>query len=211
MLGLLLAAAAVTFDPSSASDLKLDNAVIARETFKNVRSLRVEPATRDPNHSGLVALPLPPVHDGSIELELAGDVAPDADAGARGFVGIAFRLQPDNRYECFYLRPTNGRADDQLRRNHSLQYVSEPDYPWERLRQEAPGVYESYADLQAGAWTRVRIEVSGIKARLYVNGAAQPALIVKELKRGDSSGAIGLWVGPGSIGHFSMLRVAAQR
>ena len=209
--GLLLAAAgASTFDPSAAADLKADNAVIARETFKGVRSLRVAPATSDRNHSALVALPLPPFHDGSIDLELAGEVASGADAGARGFVGVVFRLQADNRYECFYLRPTNGRADDQLRRNHSLQYVSEPDYPWERLRQESPGVYESYADLEPGAWTRVRIEVAGVKARLYVNGAAQPALIVNDLKHGESSGAIGLWVGPGSIGHFSTLRVAGS-
>jgi hypothetical protein len=42
---------------------------------------------------------------------------------ARGFAGIAFRVQPDLRtYDAFYLRPTNGRADDQVRRNHAAQY-----------------------------------------------------------------------------------------
>jgi hypothetical protein len=44
------------------------------------------------------------------------------------------------------LRPTNGRADDQVRRNHSTQYISYPDFPWYRLREETPGMYESYSD-----------------------------------------------------------------
>ena len=55
----------------------------------------------------------------------------------------------------FLLRPTNGRAEDQPRRNHSTQYVSEPDFPWQRLRQENPGVYETYTDLQPGVWTKI--------------------------------------------------------
>src|ERR1700721_467567 len=79
-----------------------------------------------------------------------------------------------NCSEYFYLRPPNGRSGDQLRRNHSVQYVSTPDYPWERLRKETPGVYESYADLDPGAWTRMKVVVSGKRAKLYVNGADQP-------------------------------------
>ena len=52
--------------------------------------------------------------NGTIELELAGEPAAGAAGGARGFVGVAFRVQPDRRtYDCIYLRPTNGRADDQ--------------------------------------------------------------------------------------------------
>lgn len=153
-----------------------------------------------------------PFRDGTIELELAGAPRAGSEAGgARGFVGVAFRLQRDPlRYECFYLRPTNGRAEDQLRRNHSTQYVSHPDYPWDRLRKESPGVYESYVDLVPAEWTRVRIVVSGTEARLYVHGAEQPALIVKDLKHGASEGAVALWIGPGTEAHFSGLRVTAR-
>ena len=76
---------------------------------------------------------------GVIEAEIAGAPAPDAGEGARGFVGIAFRLQSDMKsYDTFYLRPTNGRADDQERRNHAVQYTSSPDWPWFRLRKETP-------------------------------------------------------------------------
>jgi hypothetical protein len=150
--------------------------------------------------------------DGTIEIEVSG--APRAGTeggGARGFVGVAFRLRKDPlRYECFYLRPTNGRAEDQLRRNHSTQYVSHPDHPWHRLRKESPGVYESYVDLVPGEWTRVRIVVSGTDARLFVHGAEQPALIVKDLKLGVSEGSVALWIGPGTEAHFSGLRVTPR-
>jgi len=146
--------------------------------------------------------------DGTIEVDLAGLPAPGASNTARGFVGVAFRAAPHaTAIDCFYLRPTNGRADDQLRRNHATQYISHPGYPWERLRSETPGVYESYVDLETGAWTHVKIEVSGVRARLFVNGAAQPALIVNDIKRGVTSGAVGLWIGSGTEAYFRNLRI----
>ena len=118
----------------------------------------------------------------------------DANATARGFIGIAFRVADDaSRFECFYLRPTNGRAEDQLRRNHSTQYMAFPDFPWHKLRKESPGVYESYADMESAAWTKVRIVVAGSTARLYLHDASQPALIVNDLKRGAVEGRIALW------------------
>jgi hypothetical protein len=146
--------------------------------------------------------------DGTIEVDLSGAPAAGAAQGARGFVGIAFRVQEDrSRYECFYVRPTNGRAEDQLRRNHSAQYIAHPDFPWHRLRQETPGKYESYVDLVPGEWTKVKIVVSGREARLFVHGVDQPTLIVTDLKLDASEGAIALWIGPGTDAHFANLRV----
>lgn len=146
---------------------------------------------------------------GIIEAEIAGAVAPGAAEGARGFVGIAFRLSNDLRtYDAFYLRPTNGRAEDQERRNHALQYVSHPDWPWFRLRKETPSRYESYADLVPGEWTKVRIEVRGDRARLYVHGQQQPALVVNDVKTGpNGKGGIALWLGLGTVAHFRNLIV----
>ena len=118
-------------------------------------------------------------HNGTIELEVAGKPTATAGETARGFIGIAFRLSDDNaRYECIYLRPANGRAEDQVRRNHSVQYISHPEYPWERLRKEEPKKYETYVDLEVGVWTKVKIEVRDNTARLYVHGASQPTMIV---------------------------------
>jgi hypothetical protein len=158
---------------------------------------------------GIVVLQGTSFHNGTIEVDLAGKPRAGAEAGARGFVGLAFRVSPDpSKYECFYLRPTNGRADDQLRRNHSTQYISMPDYEWSRLRKESPGQYESYVDLAPGEWTKVKIEVSGTNARLYVNDAAQPVLVVNDLKHGDSQGAVALWIGMGTESYFANLRLS---
>ena len=146
-------------------------------------------------------------HNGTIEADIAGAPRTGASEGARGFVGIAFRVKDSDHYECFYIRPTNGRSDDQLRRNHSTQYISEPDWPWQRLRKEAPGVYESYADMEPDKWMHMKIVVSGTHADLYVNHALQPSLVVNDLKLGDSAGAIALWTGSETDAHFANVTV----
>ena len=145
-------------------------------------------------------------HNGEIEVEIAGLPAGGAVAAARGFIGVGFRLN-DGKFEYIYLRPTNGRADDQVRRNHSTQYSSHPNFSYAASRAEAPEKYESYVDLEPGAWTRVRITVEGTKARLYVHGAPQPCLIVNDLKLGDANGGVLLWIGPGTEGYFTGLQV----
>ena len=148
--------------------------------------------------------------NGVIEAEIAGAPAPDAGEGARGFVGIAFRMQKDMKtYDAFYLRPANGRADDQVRRNHSAQYISHPQWPWSRLRKETPEKYEAYVDLVPGVWTKVKIEVRGMQARLHVHDQPQPTLVVNDVKTGEQGrGAVALWVGPGTIAHFRNVTVS---
>jgi hypothetical protein len=83
-----------------------------------------------------------------------------------------------------------------------------PDYPWFKLRKESPGQYESYVDVVPGEWTKIKVEVSGAKARLYVNDSAQPVLIVNDLKLGDSKGSVALWIGMGTEAYFTKLRIS---
>ncbi len=179
-------------------------------TYLGRRALRITdilPTSPDEGEAFAV-LPGTSLQDGTIDVDLTGDTAPDAPAGMRGFVGIAFRVSPTrDRFECLYLRPKNGRSNDQLQRNHSAQYISVPGFPWEKLRAETPGQYESYVDLIAGKWTHVRIQINGKTALLYVNGAEQPTLVVNDLKQPQDKGAIALWVGPGTIAHFANLKI----
>jgi hypothetical protein len=192
------------FRLNSLDGLEMMNAKAETVTYRRRRALRLTPLSGQQDVMAIV--PNVDFKDGTIEVEVAGAPNASAPADARGFIGIAFRVQPQAaRYECFYVRPTNGRADDQLRRNHSTQYISEPDYPWHRLRKENPGVYESYVDLEAGAWTKIKIVVSGVKARLYVNGSDQPCLIVNDLKLGESHGQVAFWMTPTTDGYFSNL------
>lgn len=203
----------VVLEPDAARFLAVQDGRAEVGDYRGRRALRLVPSPEKANtdEDVLALLDLEPFHDGVIEIDVAGAPRPGAPADARGFVGLAFRTGEDGDWsEVFYLRPTNARCDDQLRRNHSLQYVSLPDFPWQRLRQEHPGKYESYADLDPGAWTALKIVVSGTTARLHVNGAEQPALVVTDLKHGDGPGRIALWAHATTDAWFGTLRTAAS-
>jgi len=201
---------AVPLAAQSTDRLAGKNVSIAQTNFKGRSAIQVIAAPGAANATSYAVLKDVLFRDGAIEVDLAGQPGAGAGGDARGFIGIAFRLQADGRYEYIYLRPTNGRADDQIRRNHSTQYSSHPDFDFARARKEAPEKYESYVDLQPGVWTKYRIEVEGRKARLYVHGAEQPCLIVNDLKLEAQEGGVALWVGPGTEGYFSNLKITAK-
>lgn len=209
----------------SATGLRLNNVAADAATLDGKKGIRVtiapeverQAATMTPEQRAQIE-PLAVIEgsdfsSGTIEAEIAGAPGQGAGEGARGFVGIAFRVQPDLRtYDAFYLRPTNGRVEDQERRNRSTQYISHPQWPWFRLRQETPGRYESYVDLVPGAWTKVKIEVRGDRARLYVHDNPQPVLIVNDVKSGATArGGVALWIGPGTVAHFRNLVITPDR
>ena len=208
------AAAAVLLSGSLAAQsvdrLTGQNVAIAQTTFKGRSAVQLLARPDAVNASSYAVVKDVSFLNGTIEVDLTGQPAAGAGAGARGFIGIAFRLQADGRYEYIYLRPTNGRADDQVRRNHSTQYSSHPDFDFAQSRKEAPEKYESYVDLEPGAWTRYKIEVDGARARLFVHGAEQPCLIVNDLKLAPKAGGVALWVGPGTEGYFANLKITAK-
>jgi hypothetical protein len=202
---------AIKLPLDSAEGLKPVNVKVEPVAYKGRKALRVtDDAPAGTSDAGrLVIVKGSEFQDGAVEVELTGDRVPGAGEGARGFVGVAFRVAPDGPpFEVFYLRPYNGRSEDQLQRNHSAQYMSIPEFPWNRLRQEFAGKYESYVDLVPGEWTKVKIEVSGEKARLYVHDAPQPTLVVDHVLHGTTKGAVGLFISSGSLAHFSNLRVS---
>lgn len=147
--------------------------------------------------------------NGTIEVKVLSRLLPNASPSDRGFIGVAFRINENNsQFECIYIRPTNGRAEEQVRRNHSIQYFSFPDFKFSRLRKESPEMYESYADMGLNEWIKLRIVVNGKLAKLFLNENNQPSLIVNDLKLGDNeSGAIGLFVDVGTEGYFSDLKI----
>ena len=114
--------------------------------------------------------------------------------------------------ESIYLRPTNSLADDQLRRNHSVQYVAFPDYRFDRLRRESPEKYETYAELELARWMHMRINVKGQRAVLYLDHSDKPALIVKDLKLGSNQrGGVGVWLESGTVAYFRELTIRDEQ
>jgi hypothetical protein len=189
----------------STAGLRMKDLTAQPETFQGKKGVRITSAGVEQ----VAVIEGQEFDNGVIEAEIAGAPGSGAFEGARGFVGIAFRVSSDARtFDAFYLRPTNGRADDQERRNHATQYISLPDWPWDRLRKETPSRYESYVDVVPDVWTKVKIDVQGARARLYVHDQPQPVLVINDVKTGEKGkGGVGLWVGAGTVAHFRALTV----
>jgi hypothetical protein len=129
--------------------------------------------------------------NGTIEFKMYSEIQnPSPFKSAQGFIGVAFRIdENDQAYESIYLRPRVGRSDNQMARNHTVQYYAYPDFKFDKLRKEAPGMYETTAPVNIKEWITMRIEVSGEKAYMYINDA------------------VALWVDIGTIGYFKDLKV----
>jgi hypothetical protein len=197
--------------PLDVSRLELTHTKAEPSQYKGSPAMKLVIADAPGDSDGFAMIKGTHFHNGTIDLDVAGAPEKAAGAGARGFIGVNFRMQADGaHWENLYIRPTNGRADDQLRRNHATQYTSHPDWPWERLRKDTPGMYESYADMVPGEWTHLHIVVHGTEASLYVGGATQPCLLVHDLKLGDVGGPIALWIGPGTGGYFRNVQLTAK-
>src|SRR5439155_1179418 len=150
---------AQTFALSDTKDLVLLNVKADAIEYQGRQAVRL---TKETEKDGFALLRGTDFQDGAIEADIALKITTPPGVRMPGFVGIGFRARPDaSRYELFYLRPGNARSDDQAMRNHSVQYVSVPDFDWYKLRRGWPWVYEAYADLQPETWTKVRIEVLG--------------------------------------------------
>ena len=194
-----------TFALSDTKDVDLINVKGEAVEYQGRRCVRL---TNNTEKDGFALLRGTDFQDGTIEADIALKITTPPGVRMPGFFGIAFRARSDaSRYELFYLRPGNAHADDQAMRNHSVQYVSEPDFDWYKLRREWPWIYEAYAELQMEAWTKVRIEVKGRSARLYLNGSENPSLVVDGLKGQDLRGGVALWGYQGEEAYFSNVRI----
>ena len=126
---------------------------------------------------------------GTIEIDLRGK-----DIMQQSFLGVAFHGVDTITYDAIYFRPFNFRSSDPVRKIHAVQYISEPEFPWDRLREEKNGIYEKGIDPPPAAveWFHARIVVDDSTINVYVNNSATPSLTVKKLNN-RKNGLIGLW------------------
>jgi hypothetical protein len=113
---------------TSPADYRVDGVSLRESTYLGSSALELEMppvAYQDPSKERLTDrtymawLPID-FRDGTIDVDIASNLAPDAPSYARGFAGISFRIGPDMRFENIYLRPVNSTVDDQVRRNHTV-------------------------------------------------------------------------------------------
>jgi hypothetical protein len=144
---------------------------------------------------------------GTIEVDIRGQ-----EAMQQHYVGIAFHRKDDDTYEAVYLRPFNFRAQDPIRRQHAVQYISMPTFDFQDLRDKFPEEFEDPVDpsIVPTDWVKLRVVVEGSKLQVYVGSAKEVTLGVRKLGELDG-GQIGLWVGNDSGGDFANLVITPTK
>jgi hypothetical protein len=141
------------------------------------------------SHIGLALVQNLTFSEGTLEIDLRGGGKQQAS-----FLGLAFGVADAKTFEAVYFRPFRFADDDAEARRHAVQYVAWPEYTWEKLRKDKPGVYETAIQPvpDPADWFHVRIDVTKQKVSVSVNGSSQPCLVVDRL--GHREGNVGLWV-----------------
>ena len=148
--------------------------------------------------------------DGTLEVQIGGELTGKGAPDDRGFVGLSLHISPDlQSHETVYLRMTNGRLNvpppPEPRLSRAIQYVADPGFHFSESRERFPERYEKGADIGVARWHRLGLEIRGPHLRAFVDG--KEALVVEDLRFSGRRGPVGLFVGDGSRGLFRELRV----
>jgi hypothetical protein len=144
---------------------------------------------------------------GIIELDIRG-----RNEFLKSFPGIAFYAADTSRnYDVIYFRPFNFSHTDPVRRTWSVQYMSLPQYGYDRLRKENTGQFESeiIPNPKPEDWIHARIVIAKDSIKVYVNGMDKPSLSVRTLQ-GRSKGMFGLWT-DGTVAEFANVLITNDK
>ena len=152
---------------------------------------------------GLVWLPFKDFKNGTIEIQMRGK-----DVFQRSFIGIAFHRADDSTYDAVYCRPFNFSVKDSIRRIHAVQYISHPDFTWDRLRKQSNAVFEKEIinPPDPNGWFTMKLVIEGATVKAFINNAVQPSFTVQKLSSA-SQGKIGLFTADSSGGDFKTIRI----
>jgi hypothetical protein len=151
--------------------------------------------------------------NGTIELKMYSQIqSPSPYPPAAGFIGLYYRIkEDDSAWESIYLRPKVGRINNQMARNHAVQYFSYPDYKFQTLRDKFPaGSYEGSAPVMLNEWITMRLEINGETTEMFINDMKYSSFIVNKMLGNNKKGFIGLYVDIATIGYFKDLKVTKR-
>jgi len=131
------------------------------------------------------------LEDGIIECDIA------MKGGVRAYPGILFRVQSQEEYERVYLRPHRSPLYDD-----AVQYIAAFHGVDSWQFYNGAGL-SSRAVIPTDRWVHVKIEILGTQARVFLDNAPQPVLVVGDLKRGKSRGGLGLTTTADGTAFFS--------
>lgn len=142
--------------------------------------------------------------NGTIELDIKG-----RDIRGESFVGMAFHGIDRNNFELIYFRPFNFKSPE--KKDNAIQYVSTPDFTWQKLRKEHPGVYENAITPvpNPNGWFHASIVVDFPQIKVFINNSDEASFTVEQIST-RKSGWIGFWVGSNSEGQFKNLKIVKK-
>jgi hypothetical protein len=113
-----------------------------------------------------------------------GTIEFDTEPGRGPFVTMYFRYQDQKENECFYLRLSDKGS---LQRNDAIQYAPFVDGVnlWDMLPH-----YQAPAPLNNTDWNHIKLVVSGLQMRAFVNDMTKPALQIPRLEGNAAKGTI---------------------
>jgi hypothetical protein len=172
----------------------------------------IEATVDEPHYARLIGLE--DFENGTIEVKMYSQLQdPLPYPGVAGFIGIYFRIkEDDSAFEGIYLRPRVGRSTKQFARNRAVQYISYPHAKFDTLRKSyAPGTYEGSAPVALNEWIKMRIEVNGETAEMFINDMKYSSFIVEKMLGKHKVGGVGLYVDIGTIGYFKDLKIIKRK
>lgn len=120
-----------------------------------------------------------------------------AVTGARAYPGIVFRMKGEGEYERIYIRPHLSVTFQNV-----VQYEGTFNGLDSWQLYYGPGKSAS-AVIPVNQWFHIKVEVLNNQARFFINDTSQPVLFIKELARGISKGALGVWGEKNGTSYFS--------
>lgn len=128
--------------------------------------------------------------DGTIEVDINFPLA-------RFFPEVFFRMQDENNYESFYIRPHQSGNPDATQYTPVFNGLA----GWQLYHGEG---YTKDIELKPDTWHHIKINVSGKQADVYFDDMDTPFLKITDLKREPQPGKIG--VGSGQPVHYANFR-----
>jgi hypothetical protein len=194
MAGLLLAGLAPAVAPAQTGNVPL-----SPEAWLATDSLRVVSYLGRPSlyiNRGVALLRGVSMENGILDLDLAA-------SDSTNFLGVAFRAATPRFSNVLFLRPGASGTEEAIQYGPAFNSVG---VAWQVYHGDGAN---AVADVPRNRWMHLRLELDGSVARLYVDAATTPTLVVPRLVRSGGTG-LGVWAGAfGRGAYFSNIRYVA--
>ncbi len=141
--------------------------------------------------------------DGTVEFDVRGE-----NVANHSFVGLAFHGKDNATFDAIYLRPFRFLDQTKELRDHGIQYISLPEFPWRVLREKFPGKFEHAVEPapDPNAWIRMRVVINDSTVTTYINDNPEPALVIEKVTP-LKTGSLGFYVADTSGGDFANVTI----